>query len=213
MTSAMRKTGGFLMTIVMGALFSSVCARASTVLYSTLGPNSEYDSTQGWLLGNFFGDDQVMAMQFTLGAGATVGDAVLALGDGFPVSVYIESDTSGLPGSIITTLSQVGQIPSSGGLVTFNCGLLCTLGPGSYWLVALAPDSMQSWEWAYQDATGNITYNQIGSPTGPWHSSYDGNLGGFRIDSGSSIPEPNSLVLLGFGMLGVAALVRRRVKS
>jgi hypothetical protein len=223
MTTVIRKTGGFLMTILVGAMLCSVGARASTVLFSTLGPNNEYDGTNGWLVNGSNYNNQVMAMPFTLSAGATVGDAVLALGNfagsDSPVNVYIESDNGGQPGSIITTLSQVGDIASwfngsSGGLVTFTCGLPCTLGAGSYWLVALESDAgtNQAWDFAYQDASGNNAYNFSGSSTGPWYTATQ-TLSGFRIDAGSSVPEPNSLVLFGSGLLGVAALVRRRLKS
>jgi hypothetical protein len=211
------------MTILMVAMFCSVSARASTVLFSTLGPNNEYDGTDAYYVDGSGYYNQVIAMPFTLGSGATVGDAVLALGNfaggDNPVSVYLESDDSGQPGSIITTLTQFGDVPSwdngsGGGLVTFNCGLLCTLGPGSYWLIAQEPDAgtQQGWDFAYQDATGNFAFNQTGSPTGPWNA-VNTTLTGFRIDAGSSIPEPNSLVLFGSGLLGFAALVRRRLKS
>ena len=209
------------MAIMMGAMFCSVSARASTVLFSTLGPNGEYDSSNGWLVDGSNYDSQVIAMPFTLSSGATVGDAVLALGHfqggNNPVSVYIESDSSGLPGSIITTLSQVGDIPpfgSGGGLVTFTCGLPCTLGAGSYWLVAVELDSgsSQAWDFAYVDPNADFAYNHSDSAAGPW-SIQNATLSGFRIDGGSAIPEPNSLFLLGSGLLGFAVLVRRRLKS
>jgi hypothetical protein len=63
-----------------------------------------------------------------------------------------------------------------------------------------------------QDATGNSASDNTGSPTGPWNSD-DSDLSGFRIDDGSSIPEPNSLVLFGSGPRGIAFFVRRRLKS
>jgi hypothetical protein len=197
---------------------------SASILYTTL-VGSSYDTTNGGVGVNGSNyNNQVIGQPFTLGAGATVGDAVLALGNlegsDNPVNVYIESDSvSGLPGVIISQLSQVGTIlpwsnGSRGGLVTFTCSVDCTLGAGSYWLVALETDSasFQAWDWAFGDPSGPQAYNFVGSPTGPWIGPDSSTEAAFQID-GSTIPEPGSLILLGSGLLGFAGVVRRRRTS
>ena len=96
--------------LITTAALTSRPALAGPVLFSTLGPSNEFDGTTGYFIdGNgsgFF--NQVIADPFALGAGATVGDAVLAMGNfaggNNAVNVYIESDSGGSPGGILAAL-------------------------------------------------------------------------------------------------------------
>jgi len=222
MNCVLRKSGVFIMAVLMGAMICSVGAAAGDILYTTLGPSGAYDGTNGSFVDGSNYYSSVVADSFTLGAGATVTDAMLALGNYLgsnnPVSLYIESNNGGVPGSIIVQLSQVGTIlpwtnGNGGGLVTFNCsGAACALGAGAYWLVAVEPDSrtQQVWDFAYQDQQINGAVNHIGSPTGPWNS-FSGDPGdAFRIDGASPIPEPSALLVLIPGLLGVGYGLRRK---
>jgi hypothetical protein len=203
---------------VVAALTLLLCASASAdTLYTTLGPNGEYDTGSGWFVdgANYF--NQVIAMPFTPNATANMADAVLALGNyaggNNPVSLYLESDNGGMPGNVLATLTQQGTIPpfsSGGGLVQFNCNGCGTVNSGTqYWLVAVEtdPNTEQAWMWAYQDQTGTFAFDQNGSNQGPWNL-YDAQLGGFRVDS--AVPEPGTLVMLGSGIVAAAAGLRRK---
>ena len=170
---------------------------SADVVYTTFGPSGQYDVNvnHGWAISGSCCSNQVEAEPFTLGAGTTVADAVLAVGNlsggDTPVNVYIESDSGGVPGSIIATLSQAGTIlPYSngwdGGLVTFTCSG-CTLGAGSYWLVAQEPDAS--------------TWSQGNGP-----------IEAFEIDGpASGVPEPASILLFATAALGIGITRRRSI--
>lgn len=216
MSCALRKAGILAMAVLLGTMICSVNAMAGSSLYSTLGPGGQYDNTGGYTVdgSNYF--NQVIANPFTLGAGGFVSDAVLALeniqGGNNPLNVYIESNSGGVPGHIIAQLTQVGTISGSGGLVPFTCsGLACSLGPGSYWLVAVEPDpnTQQGWFLSYGDQLGTVAYNEAGSATGPWSTADDIPLNGFQIDT----PEPSSLLIILSGLASAGYGLRRRLFS
>src|SRR5271166_6392489 len=220
MNCILRKSVFLAMAMLMSAMICSVSAAAGDILYSTLGPGGAYDGSNGYFVDGSNYYNTVTANMFTLGSGATVADAVLALGNFLgnnnPVTVYIESNSGGVPGNIIATLSQNGTIlpwgnGNGGGLVTFNCsGPQCALAAGSYWLVAWEqdPNTQQLWDNAYEDQQGNNAFNLNGSPTGPWMTGfYTANA--FQIDG--IVPEPGTLLVLIPGLFGVGYGLRRKL--
>jgi len=221
MNCVLRVSGFFVMVILIGAMICSVSAAAGDMLYTTLGPGSAYDGSNGYFVDGSNYYNTVTANMFTLGAAGTVADAVLALGNFLgnngAVTLYIESNSGGMPGNIIATLSQSGTIlpwgnGNGGGLVTFNCsGAQCALAAGSYWLVAWEqdPNTQQIWDYAYQDNQGNLAFNGSGSPTGPWGSFFD-TANAFQID-GVPVPEPGTLLVLIPGLLSVGYGLRRKL--
>ncbi len=206
-----------LMFVASIMLVAFASAGATDVLYTTLGPNGEYDSASGYFVdgSNYF--NQVLAMPFTPSQSENLSDAVLALGNyagsNSPVNVYLESDNGGVPGSVLATLTQQGSIPpfsSGGGLVQFNCAGCGQVSAGTqYWIVALEgdPNTEQAWMFAYQDQQGSAAFNQLGSATGPWNQ-FNSTISGFRVDG--AVPEPGTLVMLGSGIVAAAAGLRRK---
>jgi len=203
-----------LLTILTLAL----CISASAdVLFTTLGPNGEYDPNSGWFVDGSNYHNQVTAMPFTPAANAQMTDAVLALGNyaggNNPVNLYLYTDNGGQPGTQLATLTQHGVIlpyDTGGGLVQFNCNGCGTVNQGTkYWLVAWEPDpnTAQAWMYAFQGHTGTWAFNLLGSVDGPWNL-VPGTLSGYRVDGTS--PEPGTLGLMGSGLIAAATGLRRK---
>ncbi len=200
-------------------------AVADTILYTNLNPGSgpAFDSTTSWFVaGSNATYNQVMAMPFSLTAAGTVSNALLALGNfsdlpnDQPVSLYFESDASGMPGSIIGSLTQAGTIPNrtnpGPGLVSFHCTAGCSLLANTpYWLVAQEtdPNSEQGWYYVYNDANVTLAQNEHGSATGPWTLNHAAEAA-FQLDAPTPTPEPASFALAGSAVLGLA-LARKRM--
>jgi hypothetical protein len=197
---------------------------SADTLFTTLGPGGSYDKGGGWDVSGSGYSNVVLGNPFSLASGAAVSDAILALGNLYgsnaPINLYIESDNSGSPGSVLAALTQVGTISpyiAGGGLVTFTCsGTGCDLASGNYWLVAVETDSstLDGWFLAYNDVITNIAFGTSGSPTDL--SLYPGvSESAFQIDGSESAatPEPSSFLLLGSGLAGLAGLIKRRLTA
>jgi hypothetical protein len=207
------------LTSLLVILLCAPQAGANSVLFSNLGPQGQYDGSNGWLVDGATFNNQVMGMSFTPNATGNISDAVLALGylagNDSPINVYLETDNSGVPGNILDTLTQSGVIaPYPGGLVNFDCTSCSMVSEGTlYWLVALAsdPNSQHAWMFSYQDQQGRYASNEVGSASGPWIAgTYIS--GGFQVDGMSNaVPEPGTLLILGSGILALAARLRTRL--
>ncbi len=206
--------------MIAAIMFSASPARAIS-LYSTLGPSGEFDTANGYFVdgSNFF--NQVLASPFSVSTTATLTDALLGLGNfagnNNPVTLYVESNAGGVPGSILTTLTQVGTIPpfQTNSLTMFTSGGFTLTAGTMYWLVAQEtdPGTEQAWNFAFNDTSNNDAFNQLGSATGPW-SQFFGTDVAFQINGTTSVPESgSSFLLLGASLLavGVGRFAQRRL--
>lgn len=189
-----RKSAVAMALVLIAALCSTnaIAANNTTVLFSTLGPQGQWSTTNGLFVNGSTYGNQAVAQQFTVPGVANLVNVQLPLStfqsqNNNPVSVYLEAGTGGqggLPQTIITQLTQVGSVPSQPALVSFTCGANCSLRPDTpYWIVAVQsdPNSQDVWWWAYQNPWGYGATNTIGSPTGPWDGTY-GPVTGMQVN-------------------------------
>jgi hypothetical protein len=150
---------------------------------------------------------QSFAVPFTPSVSAVDWDVVLPLQvlSGPPsMIVDIASDAFGVPGPMLTALTQNGTIPSnSPAIVSFTCSSICpTLTAGTQFWIVTAPsygNTFIYWYWSNSEL-GNYDSNMNGSINGPWYPSIY-NTPVFEVDS---VPEPASALFVSGALLGVA---------
>jgi len=191
------------------------------VVFSNLGSGGSFDTTlhDSYAVGLVSGLEQVLAIPFSASENANLSDVQLALVQDVgssPVNVFIEADSGGTPGSILATLTQVGTFTSTTtpALVDFTCSSCLGLVSGTNYFVVAQQSDQSSDESAWQKNStgdiGTITFNLIGSNTGPWSSSSGLTLPAFEVDGTAAVPEPSSIVPLASVLGGIMVARRRR---
>ena len=165
-----------------GRRFGPDCSAVmtSTVIYSNFGPGMAFDTdpTHSWTINGFAGPgvgQQAISQRFVPDDTATFGSAQVALSlfsGTASVAVFLQADSSGLPGAVIERMNVSG-LTGAPSLFTASSVLFPQLQAGTaYWLTVVADASgvLAGWNWnAIGDiGSDNFAATQGGSPLGPW---------------------------------------------
>jgi hypothetical protein len=196
---------------------------ADSILFTNLATvGNLYDSNHGWnVIGaasSFTsppGSQFAPAFAFTPTSTAYLTGLDLALGHVAgtnAVTVDLMSDASG-PGAVLESWNVSG-VPTNG----ICCPMTALSGNGTlllesgttYWVAVLPGDSVAFDSWAYNSTgdTGTV-FENMGSAWALYATGPGVTVGAFEVQ-GSPVPEPDTLGLLGGGLLVLAGLLRRR---
>lgn len=245
--------------VALCVFLAAALAHATSIIYSNFGPGMSFDTVDSYYVtGSSFSStcppspascDVVLAesvgVQFTPSSTYTFDDVqvpVFLQAGTNSLDVYLETDSSGQPGSIVSEFQVDDEMTSSptvllvgegqAGVTLVQGAADPTLDMGSaYWLVLSAGAADTEAAWSFNSVgdiststdlavscSVNLTTGAVScysSATGPWLLAPGIEQPAFEIDGtvpSSTVPEPGTVALMALGLLAILFIGPQRLR-
>lgn len=132
--------------------------------------------------------------------------------DSGSVIVRLLSDSSTSPGSVLNTIGTLDDSLLSSTLSNYTLALATPFDLAAntrYWIELTSNGSSANWAWSGDISGPGVAGEYLSNINGVFANSSEAPYQ-MQVQVLSSVPEPSGYAILGFGLLGVVAAIRRR---
>lgn len=130
--------------------------------------------------------------------------------DGGSVRLQLLSNSSNNPGAVLTTLGTFADSSLSTSLANYTLTVTTPFGLTAntrYWIEMVSTGSSAAWAWSFDETGPGVSNQFLSNAFGTF-----ANIGNspYQMQVVTASPEPSTLAIMGIGLVGVAAAIRRR---
>jgi hypothetical protein len=133
--------------------------------------------------------------------------------DGGSIRVQLLANSSNNPGAMLTTIGTLSDSSLSSSLANYTLTLATPYSLAAntrYWIELVSAGSSAEWAWSYDQSGPGVANQYLSNTFGTFANS---GSAPYQMQVVTAAPEPAGLASIGIALVGVAAVIRRRLTA